>query len=203
VKFWLGVAIGLVLGVTGTYLGLERPWRGDAAAVEVASEAPTESRDAGVPTKKKPRRRGGGARAGGTAGDGEPYELEPEIELTAADRALEWRGDAVALPPARIDMTGGGDGRALDDGEIQGGIAGGSRAMIGCIQDAVGGAPLSAEVTVNMLVGGDGRVQKLRVRAPAYLHARGLLACARKAARSFPFPATGAPTVVTAPFHLN
>ena len=66
--------------------------------------------------------------------------------------------------------------------------------MINCIKDAVGAAPLSAEVTLQMLVGGDGHVQKLRVRAPAYLQSHGLLACARRAARSFPFPATGAPT---------
>lgn len=100
-------------------------------------------------------------------------------------------------------MGSGDDGRPLDDGEIQSGIASGSAPMIDCIKDATAGAELSAEVTVQMLVSADGKVGKMRVRAPAWMHAHGLLACARRAGRSFPFPATGAPTVVTAPFHLN
>ena len=49
----------------------------------------------------------------------------------AADRALEWRGDEVALPAQTIDMAGGGgEARPLDDGEIGATInsqAGGAR----------------------------------------------------------------------------
>ena len=75
--------------------------------------------------------------------------------------------------------------------------------MIGCITGAVGAAPLTGRVTVSMLVGGDGAVGKVRVQAPRYLHEHGLLACARKAARALPFPATGAPTVVTVPYDLE
>lgn len=191
-----------MLGVAGTYLAIEPPWRTGVAPIEVAREATTPGLDAGV-GKKKGRRRGGGPRAGAATEAAEPYEVDEAIELTAADRMLEWRGDAVALPPGRVDLGGADDARPLDDGEIQGGIAGGSSAMVGCIKDAVGGAPLSAQVTMQMLVGGDGGVQKLRVRAPAYLHGNGLLACARRAARGFPFPGTGAATIVTAPFHLN
>jgi hypothetical protein len=203
VKFWLGLAIGVVLGVAGTYLAREQPWR-SAAPIAVAPEPIPAATDAGVAAKKKGHRRGGGGHAGsGGGGAVEPYEVDDEIQLTAADRALEWRGDPVALPPARVDLGAAGEARPLDDGEIQSGVAGGSAPMIGCIKDAVGGAPLSAEVTLQLLVGGDGRVQKLRVQAPTYLHEHGLLACARRAARGFPFAATGAPTIVTAPFHLN
>lgn len=152
--------------------------------------------------KKKGRRKARGV-GGGAHPELEPYEVDEAIVLTDADKKLEWRGDAVAQPPRTLDLGAGDDGRPLDDGEIQGGIAQGSGPVIACIKDATAGAELSAEVTLQMLVGGDGRVGKLRVRAPAWLHAHGLLACARKAARSFPFPGTGLPTVVTAPFHLN
>jgi hypothetical protein len=140
---------------------------------------------------------------GGGGGAQEPFEVDEEIVLTEADKRLEWRGDTVTLPPRTLDMERGDDGRPLDDGEIQGGIANGSGPVIGCIKDATAGAAISAQVTVQMLVGADGNVSKVRVRAPSWLHEHGLLACARRAARSMPFPATGAPTVVTAPYHLD
>ncbi|MBE7448442.1 MAG: hypothetical protein HS111_06020 [Kofleriaceae bacterium] len=200
-RFWLGLAIGLALGATGTYLALEPPWRGEAPAAppEVAEVEPGD--DAGAPTRKKGRRkaRGGGSGSGGAA----PYEIDEQVVLTDADRRPEWRGDAVALPARTLDLGQADDGRPLDDGEIQAGLARGSGAIVGCIQDATAGAALQAEVTVQLLVGADGKVGKLRVRAPAWLHRHGLLACARRAARGFGFPATGAPTVVTAPFHLE
>lgn len=205
VRFWLGLAIGLALGAIGTYLALEPPWSDDAPAA--ASEVATaDVPDAGVAPKKKGRRKARGVSTGGGGGAAEPYDVDETITLTDADRRLEWRGDAVALPPRTVDMgggAGGDDARPMDDGEIQSGINNGSGAVIGCIKDATAGADLSAEVTLQMLVGGDGRVTKMRVRAPAWLHEHGLLACARRAARSFPFPSTGAPTIVTAPFHLN
>jgi hypothetical protein len=207
VRFWLGLATGLALGAIGTYLVLEPPWRGAGSAAG-PSVAVGGTVDGGVPaTKKKGRRKarvGGGAVGGTSAAAGqEPFEVDEQIVLTDADRRLEWRGDAVALPPRTIEMGGTDDGRPLDDGEIQSGIANGSGPIIGCIKDATAGAAIAAEVTVQMLVGADGRVSKVRVRAPAWLHDHGLLACARRASRSMPFPGTGAPTVVTAPYHLD
>ncbi|HUQ03006.1 MAG TPA: hypothetical protein VM261_10945 [Kofleriaceae bacterium] len=202
-RFGLGLAIGLALGAVGMYLVLEPPWRGGGSANE-ASVQVGGTADAGVPAKKKGRRK---AQVGGTGGGGgaqEPFEVDEAIVLTDADRRMEWKGDAVALPPRTLDMTGAGDdGRPLDDGEINSGIAGGSGPVIGCIKDATAGAAIAAEVTVQMLVGADGRVSKVRVRAPAWLHDHGLLACARRAVRSMPFPATGAATIVTAPYHLD
>jgi hypothetical protein len=202
VRFGLGLAIGLALGAVGMYLVLEPPWRGGGASSEVDVSVGDTVSDAGVGTKKKGRRKARGG--GGGGGAQEPFEVDEAIVLTDADRRLEWKGDAVALPPRTLDMAGGGDeGRPLDDGEINGGIAGGSSPVIGCIKDATAGAAIAAEVTVQMLVGADGKIAKVRVRAPAWLHDHGLLACARRAVRSMPFPATGAPTIVTAPYHLD
>jgi hypothetical protein len=196
----------MAAGAVATYLALERPWQGPPASDE-ESIATAGAPDAGVtPTRRGKRRRpgGGGGGAGPTLASDEPFAVDPEIVLTEADRRLEWRGDAVALPPRTVDMAGGDDARPLDDGEIQGGIARGSSPVIACIQDATAGAALAAELTVQLLVGGDGKVDKVRVRAPAWLHQHGLLACVRRAAKSsMAFPGTGAPTIVTAPFHLE
>ncbi|HWN69571.1 MAG TPA: hypothetical protein VNM90_18140, partial [Haliangium sp.] len=60
-----------------------------------------------------------------------------------------------------------------------------------------------ARITAEMLVNGQGQVSKMRVRAPAYLFAHGFYACARRATLGLRFPATGAPTVVTAPYDLH
>lgn len=197
-KFWLGLVVGAVLGASATYLGIERPWRAPAKAPPVVAQVTPPAVDAGAAPKKGKRR----TRTTTPAGTVE-REVDDDVVLTDADRALEWRGDAVALPPRTADLSGGDDGRPLDDGEIQAAVGRGSRDMIGCIADAAGGAPLAGTVTVSMLVGGDGQVAKVRVRAARYLHEHGLLACARRAARALPFAATGAPTVVTVPFELN
>ncbi|MEZ4400409.1 MAG: hypothetical protein R3B06_10345 [Kofleriaceae bacterium] len=179
------------------YLALERPWQGTASTTPAA--------DAGVPidaapapvAKKKRSRRGGGGPASVSR------EVDDTVVLTEADRRLEWRGDAVAAPPRTFDLGADDNARALDDSEIAQGVAAGSAAVVACIQRAVGEAPLTGEVTLQLLVGGDGRVTKSRLRAPAYLHEHGLTTCGRQAARSMRFAATGAPTVVTAPFYLD
>ncbi len=198
-KFWLGLVIGGALGATATYLALERPWVSPARTTPAVQVA-TAPHDAGVAPKKGHGKRT--TRTTTAAGTVE-REVDDEVVLTDGDRALEWRGDAVLLPARTLDLAGGGDGRPLDDGEIQGAVAGGSGAMIDCIKGAVGGAPLSGAVTLSLLVGADGKVSKLRVRAAHYLHEHGLLACARRAGRGLPFPSTGAPTVVTVPYELN
>lgn len=198
-SFWPGLGVGLVVGAGVTYLALEQPWRGATKAAPAVAEVEAPVLDAGVaPKKGRGKRTTRTTTAAGTV----EREVDDDVALTDGDRALEWRGDAVALPPRTVDMAGG-DGRPLEDGEIQGAVSGGSGAMIGCIKDAVGGAPLSGAVTLSLLVGADGGVDKVRVRAPRYLHEHGLLACARRAARALPFPATGAPTVVTVPYELN
>lgn len=183
------------------YLGLRPPWRTAGAPAPVAVAPPT-APDAGVPAapkKKKGKRTSTTSSAGGAV----EHKINNDVVLTDADRKVEWRGDAVAAPPRTLDMGAGDDARPLDDGEISSGVAGGSPAVVDCIKDAAGAAPLSGQVTLQMLVGADGKVTKTRVRAAVYLHEHGLTACARRAARGFDFPATGAPTVVTAPFFLN
>lgn len=183
------------------YLGLRAPWRSAPAPAPIAAvEAPVDAGVAPAPGKKKKGRR---VATIATAEQPATREVDDDVVLTDADRKVEWRGDAISAPARTFDMGGADDARPLDDGEIASGVAGGSRAMVDCIKNAAGGAPLDGEITLQLLVGADGKVGKVRVRAAAYLHDHGLTACAKKAARRFPFPATGAPTVVTAPFYLN
>jgi hypothetical protein len=176
------------------YLGMTRPWSsGEPAAVAAIEAAPT---DAGAPRSGKRRCRAA------PRGEAPVREVDDAIVLGDADRRLEWRGDAVALPPKSVDMSAGDDARPLDAGEIQRTLERGSGPLLECVVRAAGEAPLEGTVTLEMLVDGGGRVVKSRVRAAAYLFAHGLQACVRRAAGQLSFPATGAHTVVTQPFEL-
>lgn len=200
------------------YLALRPPWGGGATTAPapidagVVVQAPT---DAGPAGKKKKRRRPHtpGTTAPGelptidsTFGDGDdegPEETEPVAQLTAADRAMEWRGDDVTLPPAKIDMAGGKEARALDDGEINATIGGQAGGVRDCVVKAATNTDLRATITVKMVVGGDGRVTRSRVQAPHYLFEKGMLGCVQRSLGRMKFPATGAPTSVTLPVTLG
>lgn len=197
-----------MIGAGGMYLALRPPWGGAHAPVPadagVVAQAPSDGGPAG-PSKKKKRRRPGGtvaAPAPGDDPDGGYEETEPAPALTAADRALEWRGDDVTPPPARLDMSAG-DARKLDDGEINATVASQADGVRTCVIQGATGTDLTATITVKLLVGGEGRVTRSRVQAPRYLHEHGLLPCVQRALGRMKFPATGAPTLVTFPINLS
>lgn len=191
--FGLGILVGALLGGGGVYLAIERPWGGGP---EVAAP------DAGVEqanVKKKKRqgkKRHGRRRAGEPAGEDIP-------ELTDEQRRLVWKGAKVAVPSRKVDYgSGEPEGRTLSPAEINSVIKSGSRSVIDCIEQARGNALLKSAVTLELLVDEHGSVTKSRVRAPVYLFENGFERCARAAARELQFPATGAYTVVTAPYEL-
>lgn len=186
------------------YLVLRPPWGGGAALAPsdagVVAAAPP---DAGVAKPKKKKRRIAGSPAQpGDPGDADTEDTEP-VALTAADRALEWRGDEVALPAQRIDMGAGGEARALEDGEINSTVSGQSAGVRQCVVQGATGTDLAATITIKLVVDGSGRVTKSKLQAPRYLFEKGLLGCAQRALRGMKFPATGAPTLVTFPVHLG
>jgi len=189
------------------YLALRPPWGGARVEVPadagVVAQAPSDGGPAG-PKKKKRRRPGGtvAAPAPGDDPDGSYEETEPAPALTAADRALEWRGEDVTPPPARLDMSAG-DARKLDDGEINATVASQADGVRTCVIQGATGTDLAATITVKFLVGGDGRVTRSRVQAPRYLLEKGLLPCVQRALGRMKFPATGAPTQVTFPVTLG
>lgn len=195
-RFVPGLIVGLLLGSGGMYLALEKPWEGDASAIE-SDAGPAVAEDTGKKKKKRKKKR-----RKKRAGDVQINVGDDIPTLSAADRKLVWKGSAVALPPRTMDMDSGEDSRPLNSGEIAAGVRSQHSRMLGCITSARGNAQLKAKLIVKMLVDGNGRVKKTRVRAPGYLFAHGFYDCARKAASAMRFPVTGAHTVVDQPYEL-
>ena len=186
------------------YLVLRSPW--GHRATTSASEGPPVvmiGTAAGVtkPAKKK-RTRPRSATPSLQTSDGELDEAEP-APLTAADRALEWRGDEVVLPARTIDMAGGGEARGLEDGEINGVINSQAGGVKDCVVQGATNTDLRATITVKLLVDGHGKVTRSRVQAPRYLLEHGLLGCTQRAVGRMRFPATGGATIVTLPVNLG
>jgi hypothetical protein len=180
------------------FVGLKKPWA--TSKSEVASAGADAGPDE-APTKGKKRKHRKHRRR--HSGSGKLQEIDETIELSAADRQMVWRGPVVKLPKRDMDFGGGDGGRSLDQSEINQGVSGGQKALIGCVADARGNAPLSASIVVKFLVEGTGRVSKVRARAPSYLMKHGFYECASSAARHMRFPGTGAATVVTVPLDLS
>lgn len=196
----------MAIGAGAMYLVLRPPWRSQVTTV--ASSGPPvviAGSDAGVAKPKKPKKRSrpAGNQAAAPVSDGETEEPEP-APLTAADRALEWRGDDVALPAQTIDMAnGGGEARPLDDGEINGTLGSQAGGVKDCVVQGATGTDLRATITVKLVVDGRGRVTKSRVQAPRYMFEHGLLGCTQRALGRMHFPATGGATLVTLPVNLG
>jgi len=191
------------------YLALRPPWASHATAARdagVVAEAPVEDAGVGKAKKKRPRRPG---QPGGDDADwmnsGGTEETEPAklIQLSAADRQLEWRGEDTSPSKQTIDMNKGGETRSLDNGEIQATIASQSGPAQACVVRAAANTDLSGTITVKMVVEGNGKVSRSRMQAPRYLFNQGVLACVQGALKSWKFPATGAPTLVTLPINFR
>lgn len=127
----------------------------------------------------------------------------PVIAVSAADRVLEWRGDAVALPRATIDASSAAESRALEPGEVEQTTSSQGGTVKACVERAAANSDLRGTVTVQMLVDGSGRVTKVRVQAARYLVDHGVYDCARRAATAMHFPAVGGATIVTLPVTLS
>ena len=200
------MVVGLAVGAGGMYLGLERPWATGDSASAVADAGPGGDKVASGKKRKKRKKRKRRKSGSGSGGEGTEEQLgiagDDIPVLTAADRKLVWRGDAVELPQRDVDFGSGGGGRALDQSEINEGIATGSSAVVRCIGEARGYAEISATITAKFLVEG-GRPTKVRVRAPQYLMDHGFASCARKAVKQLRFANTGVATVVAVPFDLK
>ena len=192
--FVSGLIVGVLIGAGGTYAALTKSWEGSGTVAVAVPDAAVEDGKGKKKKKRKKRRRR--KRSSDTG------PVDQIVELSAADRQLIWKGQAVRLPPKEVDFSGD-SGRVLNQSEIDDGIASGASAVARCIGDARGNAELSATITLKMLVGPNGKVSKRRVRAPRYLQDNGLFGCVSKATGRMRFAGTGAATVVTVPFDLN
>ena len=190
------------------YLGLKQPWQQATARVASTIDAPTVAPAGGLakPVKRPDRSKGKLVPvARGAVADtveNRPTDETAPPTLTANDRALVWHGADFGIPTKSIDMSGNtADGRPLTDGEINAGLR--TTGILECVVQAATGTELQATITVKLLVDGSGRVSKHRVQAPRYLQDHGLPGCVAKAAGRTRFAATGAATLVTAPFVLG
>ena len=203
------------------YLALRQPWASHGAQGNDASVVAQAPGDAG-PKKPGGKKRVGrhrpsvpgapGTSAGNVVNGGEEgwggsdvvEETEPQlVQLSAADRELQWRGDDTSPPKQTIDMNSGTESRALDNGEIQNVISSQSGGVQNCVVQAATNTNLSGTITVRMIVDGTGHVTRSKLQAPKYMHDHGLLQCVKGALSKMKFPATGAATLVTMPINLT
>lgn len=213
----MGLVIGLIVGAGGMYLVLRAPWAAHGtppAASDQVAEARSDAGVAGKPKKKKRARRPG-ALAGnqpGPGGEDEDWansgggdETEPQklVQLTAADRQLEWRGDDTTPPKQSLDMNNGAESRSLENSEISNVLSSQSGPTQTCVIEAATNTDLSGTITVKMVVEGTGKVSRSRVQAPRYLHNQGVLSCIQRSLRNMKFPTTGSPTLVTLPVNFH
>lgn len=187
------------------YLVLRPPWGRVTTLPPAGPPVVVVAPDAGVTRPKKRKRSHTAATGAQTAAQSDGELDEPALPpLTAADRALEWRGEDVALPPRNIDLAGGGgEARSLDDGEINQTIRGQGGGVRDCVIQGATNTDLSATITLKLLVDGQGRVTRSRIQAPRYLFEHGLLGCVQRAVGRMRFPATGGATIVTLPINLG
>ncbi len=192
-RFVAGLLLGALLGAGGAWFAMRKP-----AAKQVAVVTP----DAGVADKTKkpaPKRRG---RGGGTIPRSD--DDAPIPELSADDLRQIGEGDSLALGARKMDLgEGAPEPRDLTQGEIDEGVSARSSAIIKCITDARGNAPVNGQIVVKFVVAPGGGVTQTRVEAPAYLIKHGLGGCVRPQLRAMRFPPTGKDTVLTVPFDLS
>ena len=204
------------------YLALRPPWGGHGAAPGDAAVVASAPGDGGAakPHRKRvhhrphagpPGQPGASGLTGGDsddqawAGQGDTVEDTgpAPVQLSAADKAMEWRGDDVSPPPRKLDMDS--NARPLDDGEIQSTISSQSGPAQQCVVQAASAvnAAMTATITVKMVVDAQGHVQRSKLQAPHYLFEHGLMTCIKPALARMKFPATGMPTLVTMPINLT
>jgi hypothetical protein len=156
-------------------------------AAVVSSAAPTPG--------KEPRRR--------RHRTGDPG-AQPEQQLKPGDEKMVTQGDALGRTQ-HIDLTqAGDDGHELSQEDIDHTMHGGEPAILRCITDALGDAPLEGgKVMVGLRVEGSGQVSKVRVEAPQILQRNGLYRCIHGVTSGLRFPSSGGASVVTYPFELK
>jgi hypothetical protein len=187
----LGLILGVVAGAGGAYVYFERQRPpAPSAAAPVAPPTPDKP--------QKPRRRGGNKAVASSL----QVPVDPTIVLTPADQKVVTAGDSLKSE-STLDMTAGGDSRELAADEIDAALSTQSPALLRCLTESRGAAPVVGKIVFGVVVDGSGRVTRTRVEAPSYLIHRGLYDCARKALAALRFPAAGRETVVTVPYDVT
>jgi hypothetical protein len=158
--------------------------------------APDQAKNPG----KKHRRRASSGGLAASAGDDD----EGAAPLSAADLRTVAQGDAIRPRPVEVDLAAGGEGpRALGSAEINDGVQARHAGLEQCLVAARQEDSIHARITVTAVVDPDGRVNAVRVEAPAILQRRGLSGCMKSQFKAMHFAATGRDNVITVPFSLD
>ena len=125
------------------------------------------------------------------------------MQLKPGDEKMIAQGDALGRPE-RIDLSEGSSNRELQQEDLDHVFHPSEPAILRCITDALGDAPLeSGKVEVGLRVERSGQVSRVRVEGPQLLQRNGLNRCVRGVVTALKFPVSGGANVVTYPFELK
>lgn len=207
-RLLLALLAGLAVGGGGTFVALraaggclDRCGEGTVCVAGRCLPVPPPPSLAAPAAPEKKKRRRSSTQAGAAAGD--PLAA-PELTLAPGDEAVQSQGDALGRPEVIDFNAAGGSDDKLSDEAIERVFAAVRPAVSGCVGRAVGEYPLErAHVEVGARIEASGRVDKVRVTAPALLLRQGLARCVRPLVTGLRFPASGGASVVTWPFDLQ
>jgi len=209
VRILIGLLCGAVLGVVGM-LGVGLLQRRADPCLERCGEGtrceegrclvldePAEQTSARV-SKRRRRRSSARPRAGAP-------ERESLRQVSAADLRAGSEGPSLRGTD-RVDLTRGGsaEGRELSSEEVDARVRANEERVVGCIDRARRDYDLDrGKVVVGFRIERSGRVEKVRVSAPALLLRHGLYGCVRAVVASLRFPASSRALIMSYPFELR
>jgi hypothetical protein len=203
-RFSLGLLCGL--GALGAYLGYQHfntpddPCHGFCGEGTVCSDGRCQPQRARRDDGKRRRRRGRRRRRRPTTEINEPQLKQPSAAQLAAATEGPTLGGA-----DRIDLTeqGGGE-RELSEAEVERIFRRLDRRIIDCIDRAREGWAIDgARVVVGFRLERSGRVEKVRVSAPALMQRQGLHRCIAPLVRGLRFPPSARSLIMSYPYHLD
>ena len=203
-RFSLGLLCGL--GALGVYLGYQHfgspqdPCRGFCAEGTVCRDGRCQPRRAPRDDGKRRRRRGRRRRRRPDTDTAAPQLKTP----TAAQLAAASQGPALGGAD-RIDLTEqGSDDRELSEAEVEQRFRRLDQRIIDCIDRAREGWEITgARVVVGFRLERSGRVDKVRVTAPALMQRQGLHGCITPLVRGLRFPPSARSLIMSYPYGLD
>jgi len=193
----LGIVAGCAIAAAAGLVWL----RGDACLGRCGAETrcldhlcvPAVARPTAAPAKVERRARS----------RGELPLAQAEEQLRPGDERPLVQGDALGRPE-HIDLSEAGSAGELSDADLDRVFRASQPAILRCITDAIGDAPLtSGQVEVGFRVERTGAVSRVRVEAPALLQRRGLTRCVHAIVIALGFPPSGGASVASYPFALR
>lgn len=206
-RILIGLVLGAVLGAGAVFLVAQLERRSDPClgrcgegtrCDEGRCQLADEPAEQATARRARGRRKAARPRAGAA-------EKESLKQVTAADLKAGSEGPSLRGTD-RVDLTaaGGAEGRELSSEEVDAKVRANEERIVACIDRARKEYDLDrGKVVVGFRIERSGRVEKVRVSAPALLLRHGLYACARGVIASLRFPASSRALIMSYPFELR